>query len=123
MSNPADVVSQMIDALTEESSKARRRTHANTAYVALRQLQEAAPPVDAESAHQHGYEAGWLAAMALLRTCQGKVGEPLRKASYEPEAHHASGAINALLHYADTVVTEFEKQATRAMRESLKATT
>lgn len=120
MSTPAETLSQMIDALTEETSKARRRTHANTAYVVLRQMQEAMPPASVEDAERRGHEAAWMAAMELIRQCQRDLGDPLRKASYGEEARHASGAINALLHYADTVATEFEKRATRAMREQPK---
>jgi hypothetical protein len=113
----------MIEALTEESSKARRRTHANTAYTALRQMQAAMPPANADEAKQRGWEQGWVSAMALLRQALADVGDPMRRASYAENARNAYGAINALLHYADTVVTEFEKRATRAMREPPKETT
>lgn len=117
MSTPAETLSQMIEAMTEESSKQRRRTHANAAYAALREMREAMPPANAEEAERRGYEAGWLAALALLRKTQTDVGEPMLKASYGGTVRHAAGAINALLYFGDTIITEFEKRATRAMRE------
>lgn len=123
MSTPAETLSQMIEALTEEASKARRRTHANTAYAALRQMQEALPPVDSAAAERRGFEAGLLAAMELLRQTQRDLDEPLRKASYNGEIPHAAGAIDALRHYADTIVTQFEIRATRALRQPKKETT
>lgn len=118
MSTPADVVSQMIAALVDETSKARRRTHANTANTALRQMIETQPLATTAEYERRGYENGWFAAMKLLRSVQASVEEPLRKASYGDEIRHATGAINALLYYADTVVTEFEKRANTAIRTS-----
>ena len=117
MSNPAETLSQMIEALTEESSKTRRRTHANTAYAALRQMREAQPPTNVEEAERRGYEAGILAAMELLRKTQSDLDEPLRKASYTHSVLGATGALDSLRHYADGVIVQFEIRAGAMLRE------
>lgn len=118
-----DTPSQIIDALTEEGSKARRRMYANTAYAALRTLRGSMPPANAEEAARRGYELGLFAALRIVREAQRDVDDPLRKASYRDDVRGASGASSALVHHADTVVTEFEKRINAELRVPYKKET
>ena len=70
----------MIEALTEESSKARRRTHANVAYTALRQMKEEQPPATAKEAEEIGYQRGLLDAIALAKLARETHEKPVRDA-------------------------------------------
>lgn len=104
MSTPAETLSQMIEALTEESSKARRRTHANTAYTALRQLREAQPPANAEEAERRGYVRGLLVAIELLREARSSIEAPIETAV----VGRASGVLNGVVNYGQFLCSEAE---------------
>lgn len=120
MTGPAEVVSQMIAALAEETSKSRRRTHANAAHAALLQLLEEGPPVATE-VEAKGFERGFLAAMDLLREVQRDLAAPIRAASYREEAlGKVAASIDAALHYADTLIVKFEIRANIELRLRLK---
>jgi hypothetical protein len=106
MSTPPDTLSQMIEALTEESSKVRRRTHANTAYTALRQMREAQPPANAEEAEQRGYRRGLLVAIAILKEARQEHERPLETAN----VGKAYTVINGVMNYGQFLCSDAESR-------------
>lgn len=79
MANTGDVLSKAIAAMAEEKSVARRRSIANEAHVALRQLLEAKPAETADEAEKKGYARGLIVATDLLAETLREHVEPLSK--------------------------------------------
>lgn len=112
MSTPADVLSRMIEALTEERSGSRRRTHANTAHVALRQLLEAQPPATANEAEQRGFRAGLLRSIDLARQARNEHEARIERAEHLAGAGYV--ALNGVRHYGQAISSTFESLALNA---------
>lgn len=109
MSTPTETLSQMIEALTEEPSKARRRTHANTAHIALRQMREAMPPASADEAEERGYQKGLLAAIAMLKEAREAHEAPLNTA----DVGKAYTVINGVINYGQFLCSDAESRMAR----------
>lgn len=118
MSTPAETLYQMIEALTEEGSKARRRTHANTAYAALRQMQEAMPPANAKEAAESGYQRGLLDAIDLAKEARETHEKPVRDA--ERVIGQAYNVLSGICLYGQSITGTFESMCQRALMASLK---
>lgn len=118
MSTPAETLSQMIEALREESSKARRRIHATTANVALKQMRETQPPADAEEAEKRGYQRGILDAIGLLKEARETHERPVRNA--ESVVGQAYTVLSGLCLYGQSITSTFESLAQRALMARLK---
>lgn len=109
MSTPFETLSKMIEALTEETSKAKRRTRANTAYIALRQMREAQPPASADEAEQRGYRKGLLAAIAMLKEAREAHEAPLTAAN----VGKAYTVINGVINYGQFLCSDAESRMAR----------
>jgi hypothetical protein len=109
MSTPAETLSQMIEALTEEKSVARRRTHANTAHTALWLMREAQPPANADEAEQRGYRHGLLVAIELLRESRKEHERPLETA----DVGKAYTVINGVINYGQFLCSDAESRMGR----------
>jgi hypothetical protein len=118
MSNPADTLSQMIEALTEESNKGRRRTHANAAYTALRQMREALPPATAKEAEESGYQRGLLDSIRLAKEAREMHEKPVRDA--ESVVGQAYSVLSGICLYGQSITITFESLVQRALMASLK---
>lgn len=118
MSTPAETLHAMIEALTEEKSVARRRTHANAAYVALRQLREALPFTGAQEAEEAGYQRGSMDAVLLAKTALEKHEGHVRAA--QKVAGEAYGVLGGVLNYGQMIISTFETLAQRAATDSYK---
>jgi hypothetical protein len=113
MITPADVLSEIIGVLTEEKSLSRRRTHANAAYAALRQLREAQPPANAAEAEQRGYEQGALKALEVAHEVRREFEE-----SFKPARYTAAGnVLNGVENYGQSMLSKAESAVTRHLNE------
>lgn len=115
----AETLSRAIEALTEEKSLVRRRTIANTAHAALRQLREERPPADAGEAELRGRQAGLLQSLTIAKEARQQHEAPLKKA----DLGVAYTILSGLCHYGQGINSTFESLIQRELMDSLQKRT
>lgn len=118
MPSPTETLSKMIEALIEEKSVSRRRTHGTAAYDALRALLAQKGPANAREAEESGYQRGMLDAINLLKSARMEAEEPLGKA--ESIAGPAYVVLSGARNYGASIASSFESKAQHALLESIK---
>lgn len=109
MEHPGEVLSKVIAAMTEEKSVARRRTLANEAHAALRQLLDAKPAETADEAERKGYSRGLLVAIELMTEARREHERPLETAN----VGRAYTVINGVVNYGQFMCSDAEMRMGR----------